>query len=201
MMQDDVARRLGAVKFRNAELNAAALAELESRIARAARSDRTGDVTYGDLVRHVKFRTHRREFLIEGPGFAPFHRRFLAGLLAELSKRTYLRAGFFAGALVVNKLTHCPSETFFRWVEGLGALPRRGADEDRAFLEEQRAKAHEWYAQTSDPAQDELMAALVERGVVARVPSRKMTSAEFRAWQPVQIDGPSLSDMLIEERR
>jgi hypothetical protein len=49
--------------------------------------------------------------------------------------------------------------------------------------------------------QEQLQRRLVDEGLLSHVPHRKKDAQRYRQWQPVAIQGKSLSQTIVEERR
>jgi hypothetical protein len=150
---DDLATKLGAIKWRYADQDAAAKAELARRIG--AKGRKLGLVTYSDLVRGVTFRlpnvNNGVPFQIDTDEWTGLHRAILGDFLGAISADSYREAGFLATALVVNKLEYTPSDQFFKWMEELGVLPDLREDTVLAFWAQQVNKAHNWYRRNETP--------------------------------------------------
>ena len=143
---DEIAHKLLAVTFRDAEANREALRVMLERIGSAAKKPGGGTITYSDLVAGVQFRKGDRLFAIGRRGFTPNNRRFLSSLLGHLSKDTYLTGNFFAGAMVVDKKTQEPGRLFYRFAREMGVQIENNREAEREFWKSQRLKAHEYFS-------------------------------------------------------
>lgn len=60
----------------------------------------------------------------------------------------------------------------------------------------------EMSGKVSVPTEDEKVEqSLLRKGMTSAIPPRNMSSAEYRAWEPIQVKGKPVSQSLIEDRR
>ncbi len=144
---DKIAKKLSGIKWLYADKDAAALAALETRIADTG--SQLGLITYSKLVSGVIFRLPNFQqgcpYEIHVHDWSGFDRMLIGDFLGFISTRSYLRAGFMASALVVNRVEFKPSEQFFQWMEDLGVLSDLTEATVLAFWADQVNKAHKWY--------------------------------------------------------
>ena len=125
---DAIQRRFGVLRWPYGEGDPAALAELESRIARVGRA--RGLITYSDLVSVVLFDLAN---LKESPRYVDIHawqeldRAIVGDFLGVVSVRSYDAGGFFASALAVTAYDGSPGEGFERAAQG--RRPHRQAEQ------------------------------------------------------------------------
>lgn len=147
---DDITRRMGAVKWKFADKDPAALAELEQRIAAAARDRKTdGTLTYTDLARGIAFQiptiNKGAPYTIDIHDWKSLDRLLIGEFLGYISMRSYTRHGFMASALAVGADSSQPSEHFFRWMRELGALTDNDIATALVFWQEQVDKARAFF--------------------------------------------------------
>lgn len=149
---DSLASALSGLRWKFAEADPHAKAELERRIADTGR--RRGLITYSELVRDVTFKLPTvnggSPFQIDVTDWSDLDRAILGDFLGAISTDSYLKAGFLATAQVVNRQEYRPSDQFFRWMADLGVLPNRKQDTVMRFWIDQVAKAHEWYGANAE---------------------------------------------------
>lgn len=147
MTADPVLRKVEQTRFPLAELDLRAVAILRQRIADTARKGVGKTIPYGQLVDGVMFHLDNvnggRPFEMDPHHLTQNHRHIIGEFLGCLARESFLEAGFFSSALVVNKGEERPSKPFFQWVKQLGALTDDGDEE--AFWLGQLRKAHDWY--------------------------------------------------------
>src|SRR4051794_21544648 len=103
MPMDRIDEAFRAMKWKYADKDPMALAELERRIADAAR--RRSLITYSDLVRGVRFNLpnlRERERTIDVADWQELDRAIVGDFLGYISQRSYERQRFFSSALVVT---------------------------------------------------------------------------------------------------
>lgn len=122
--------------------------ELHRRIAATGR--KRGLITYSDLVAGVSFTlptvNRGAPFQIDITDWSDLDRLVLGDFLGAISTDRYLRAGFLATAIVVNKQEWTPSDHFFKWIADLGVIKSRKPEDVIPFWIEQVNKAHDWYS-------------------------------------------------------
>lgn len=140
-----VVNRIRTLRWNYADLDPAARAELERRLADTARR---GDlVRYSDLVRGIIFNLPNIQSSPLGlgvPEWIDLHRAILGDFLGKISCDSYERAGFLATAVAVSSSTGEPSEGFRELVRKLGLASTQGTAY-LAFWGDQVQKAQEWY--------------------------------------------------------
>jgi hypothetical protein len=116
---DSIARKLTETGWTYGDKDPSALAILEGRVAKAGR--RLGLITYSELVKGVTFHLPnvRRgaAYEIQTYDWKGLDRAIVGSFLGHISARSYIRAGFMASALVVNKGEYRPSQHFFDFME------------------------------------------------------------------------------------
>lgn len=128
-----------------------ALGILTDRIAETGKNQDL--IPYSTLVEDVEFvlpnlqggKPHR----IKTYDWTGLDRKIIGDFLGFISKESYLRAGFFASALVIGKLEYKPSSHFFEWMEALEVIPNMSADSVAKFWVEHVNMAHDWYRRNS----------------------------------------------------
>jgi hypothetical protein len=146
MRPDDIRERFQAMKWRYADKDPHALAELERRIADAAR--KRGLLTYSDLVRDVRFNLPNLrdgDRTIDVSDWEELDRAIVGDFLGYISQRSYERHGFLSSALVVTKLDGLPSEGFYTLIRDLGLISSGKTDKAMYLWSDHVAKAHTWY--------------------------------------------------------
>ena len=146
-MADPIVGKMAAITWIYGDKDPQALAILEERIAETGHN--LGLITYSDLVNGVTFHLpnirNGGDYQIAIHDWGGLDRAILGDFLGYISTRSYLRAGFMASALVVNRAEFRPSDQFFAWMEQLAVLPDTREDTVLAFWAEQVNKAHKWY--------------------------------------------------------
>ena len=56
-------------------------------------------------------------------------------------------------------------------------------------------------AKQSEAQEDEFEHHLLAKGVISHIPARDETEEEFDAFEPIEVDGETLSETIIRERR
>ncbi|HYF52029.1 MAG TPA: hypothetical protein VEJ63_21650 [Planctomycetota bacterium] len=147
-MMDRIAKRLlqqGPFEYAEADLPTVTI--LEARIADVGRDQNV--ITYSRLVSGVEFNipglNGNKGFYIEPRDWIGLHRRIIGSMLADISARSYLHAGFIAGALVIRSEEFEPSDIFFDWMYELKALPSLDRSAILEFWTDQVREAHAWY--------------------------------------------------------
>ena len=124
-----------------------AYAELDRRISEAGR--KLSLIVYSDLVRGIQFRIPNVQngspYTVDTSEWTGLDRAIIGSFLGELSASSYLKAGFLASALVVNKSEYAPSQHFFEWMTTLGVLTDKSDDTLPMFWADQVNKAHNYY--------------------------------------------------------
>ena len=147
MPTDNIREAFGSMRWKYADKDPAALAELEERIAEAARHRKL--ITYSELVRGVRFDLPN---LQDGPrtidvgDWQDLDRAIVGDFLGYISQRSYERQGFFASALVVLKADGSPSEGFYTLMRDLGLISSGKTDKAMYLFADHVAKAHTWHA-------------------------------------------------------
>jgi len=145
---DEIAQKLLEVDWQYGDKDPNALEILSGRIAETGKN--LALIPYSSLVEDVEFvlpnlqegRPHR----IKTYDWTGLDRRIIGDFLGYISKESYLRAGFFASALVVGKSEFKPSSHFFEWMEALEVIPNMSEDSVAKFWIEHVNKAHNWYS-------------------------------------------------------
>jgi hypothetical protein len=143
---DKILERFQAMPWRYASQDAAARAELASRIADAGR--RQTLITYSNLVRGIAFRLPtlpEPQDSIDPSEWQDLDRLIVGDFLGYLSMESYGLAGFFSSALVVGKLDGTPGEGFFGLLKDLGLIASSKTDKAMYLWADHVAKAHEYY--------------------------------------------------------
>lgn len=137
--------RIRARRWHYADLDSAARAELERRLAdTACREDL---VRYSDLVRGIMFNlpnVQSSPLELGVPEWADLHRAILGDFLGKISCDSYERAGFLASSVAVSGSTHEPSEGFRELIRELGLASTHG-DSYLTFWGDQVQKAQDWF--------------------------------------------------------
>lgn len=126
---------------------AAALAELEERIAQAGRSRAL--ITYSELVRDVAFdlpNLRESPRTINVADWQDLDRAIVGSFLGFISMRSYLEARFWASALVVSRMDGSPGEGFYTLLKDIGLIPTTQSEKAFDLWADHVAKAHTWYA-------------------------------------------------------
>jgi hypothetical protein len=145
---DDVQRRFSEMRWAYAGGDPAALAQLESRLARVGRAGKL--ITYSDLVLGVPFDLPN---LAESPRYIDIHawqgpdRSIVGDFLAEISRRSYDKGNFLASALAVTAYDGTPGEGFHALLKELGLIPMQSSPLALDLWVEHVQKAHAWYKQ------------------------------------------------------
>ena len=150
---DRIDEAFRAMKWKYADKDPEALAELERRIAGAAR--RRSLITYSDLVRGVRFNLpnlREGERTIDVADWQELDRAIVGDFLGYISQRSYEHHRFFSSALVVTKTDGAPSEGFYTLMRDLGLISSGKTDKAMYLFADHVAKAHTWYAGTSSDA-------------------------------------------------
>lgn len=137
--------RIRALRWHYADLDPAARAELERRLAETAR--REDLVRYSDLVRGIVFNlpnVQSSPLELGVPEWTDLHRAILGDFLGKISCDSYEQAGFLASAVAVSGSTGEPSEGFRELVRELGLASTHGTAY-LTFWGDQVQKAQEWY--------------------------------------------------------
>jgi hypothetical protein len=144
---DDFANKMATVSWSFGDKDSNALAILEKRIADTGRDLKL--VTYTDLVKGVDFRlpniNNRNPYQINTYDWSGLDRKIIGDFLGYASYRSYVKHGFMASALVVNRDEYRPSWHFFSWMKDLNVLPDLEESTVLAFWIDQVNKAHNWY--------------------------------------------------------
>lgn len=144
---DRIDEAFRAMKWKYADKDPDALAELERRIAEAGR--RRSLITYSDLVRGVRFNLpNLREGArtIDVADWQELDRAIVGDFLGYISQRSYERHRFFSSALVVTKTDGSPSEGFYTLMRDLGLISSGKTDKAMYLFADHVAKAHTWCA-------------------------------------------------------
>ena len=146
-MSDPILDNFARITWHYADKDPEALAELESRVAKAA--SKRGLLTYSDLVRGVEFnlanlREPRRT--IDVLDWQDLDRAIVGDFLGYMSMRSYEKAGFFSSALVVSKMDGSPSEGFYSLLRELGLISSGKTDKAMYLWADHVAKAHTWHS-------------------------------------------------------
>src|SRR4051812_5885503 len=117
---DAVTERFSKMTWRYATQDEAALLELESRVAIAAR--RRALLTYSELADRLLFdlpslKEPRRR--IDAADWQDLDRAIIGDFLGYMSMRSYAIGGFFSSALVVSKRDGSPSPGFYTLLQDL----------------------------------------------------------------------------------
>jgi hypothetical protein len=111
MHTEQIRERFRSMKWKYGDKDPGALAELEDRIATAAR--KRSLLTYSDLVLGVRFNLpnlRKGERSIDVRDLQEIDRAIVGNFLGHISQRSFEAHGFFSSALVVTKLDGSPSE-------------------------------------------------------------------------------------------
>lgn len=145
-----LSEKLDATKWRYADRDLRAVAELTGRIAATGR--KLGLITYSDLVRDVPLSLPNindgAPFTIDVYDWRETDRVIIGDFLGFISANSFREGKFLASALVVNRAEFKPSPPFFAWMKSLGVLPNLKEDTVLAFWAEQVNRAHQWYSRT-----------------------------------------------------
>lgn len=143
---DPVAKRFREIRWDFGDKDAAARAELSSRIADAGR--RRGLITYSELVRGVEFHLPNVKDsprVIDTGDWEDLDRAIVGSFLGYISMESYDRGKFFASALVVGKRDGSPGEGFYSLMKELELVKSSKTDQALHLWAEHVAKAHQWY--------------------------------------------------------
>lgn len=150
---DSITQTFRAIPWKYAPQDSLALAELERRLAEAAR--KRSLLTYSDLVHGITFNlpTLREPIrTIDVSDWQDLDRAIVGDFLDYMSMRSYELGGFFSSALVVSKLDGSPSEGFYTLMKDLGLIASSRTDKAIYLFAEHVAKAHTWYEKHRNPA-------------------------------------------------
>jgi hypothetical protein len=143
---DSILEHFQRIQWRYAPQDAAAKAELETRIAKAGR--RESWITYSDLVRGVHFHLPtltEPQHSIDPAEWTELDRAIVGDFLGYLSMESYAEGGFFSSALVVTKLDGKPGEGFFSLLKELGLISSSKTDKAMYLWSDHVNMAHEYY--------------------------------------------------------
>lgn len=144
---DAIESRFAKIRWRYAEGDPAALAELEDGIAEAGRNRQL--VVYSDLVRGVPFdlpNLKESPRTIDVADWQELDRAIVGDFLGYISMRSYQRAKFFSSSLVVSKMDGSPGDGFYNLLKQLDLIPNLQSTRALDLWAEHVAKAHTWYA-------------------------------------------------------
>lgn len=146
---DPILERMRETRWKWANTDKRALAELELRIATACRKKDL--ISYSDLVHGVVFNVSAAapQHQIDVHSWTEFDRALIGDFLGLISTRSYGSHGFMASAVVVEKEEGIPSHSFFKWMRSLGALPDLDETSKLVFWNDQVQKAQAYYQSSS----------------------------------------------------
>jgi len=151
---DGIARSMGQVRWKWATKDLRALRELERRLA--ATGGRGETITYSDLAVGVEFNIPTLNggapYQIDVRDWKDLDRALIGDFLGYISARSYVKWGFMASALAVEKDERRPSGQFFAYMRDIGAFTGATDDARLEFWVDQVKRACDHYQSTRPKA-------------------------------------------------
>jgi hypothetical protein len=150
---DQTLARLRAIKWRYADKDPMARAEMAGKLAHAAK--RESLLTYSELVSNIQFHLpNLKEGVrtIDPSEWEDIDRAIVGDFLGYLSLESFERGAFLVSALVIGKEDRLPGAGFFELMKDAGLIASSKSDKAMRLWSDHVQRAFDWYRTHSDEA-------------------------------------------------